>query len=106
MAVSRILMGRWSHQLRRILEDSNMKLFLLSGYVDDIRMVLEMLSNGQVWDSKECKLVIKEDRKLPAEEWTKEKRIAHTREEMKHVMNSIFTIEFTTEISGDFDDEK
>ena len=102
MAISRIIMGRWSHHVWRAFQDSNIPLYFLSGYVDDIRLVLRLLANGQYWDNKERKFVIDEGRKISPEEWTNEARILNTRQEVGAMMCSVFSLEFTTEVSSDF----
>ena len=103
MAASRIVMGRWSHKVKDILLRSDIPQYLMVGYVDDIRMVMLMLQNGQVWDSKEEKFIIKEEKKIEAETWTKQQRIIHTKDEVAKMMGSVFSgLKFTTESQHEF----
>ena len=64
MAVSRVLMGRWSHRVRKIMKESGLEIYLLTGYVDDVRLVVEYLDNGWTWDNKASKFQMREDKML------------------------------------------
>ena len=102
MAVSGILMGRWSHKLRKILEDSEILLLMLTVYVDDVRLVVERLKNGQFWCGEKKRFVMTEDRKVEDKAWTREAQEAHTKKEYSIMMSSIYKINFTTETASEF----
>ena len=58
--IGRITMDAWMRDMRRLLEDNNMKTYLMEKYVDDCNTILENIPLGSRWE--ENKVTISEAR--------------------------------------------
>ena len=99
-------MGVWSVRVKTILEENNIKIWLASGYIDDMRHITSEIQRGRRWSDKEKRLIYKEEWEQEEQEvgYSKEKK---TSTEVGKIMNSVFKeIQFTTKIEEDFKDKK
>ena len=101
-ACSKVVMGVWSVKVNKILIENNIKIWLASGYIDDMRYLTSSIREGVRWCDKEQKMVEKEEWRIedtaPGE--NKEQR---TSREILKVMNSIYkNVQFTRETCQDF----
>ena len=93
-------------RVKKILEENNVRIWLASGYIDDMRHLTSEIGLGRRWSNKEQKLVYKEEWREEEEKlgYSKEKKSSI---EVGKIMNSIFKeIQFTTEIEEDFLDKR
>ena len=100
MAGSRIVMIRWMRKMRGCFNRSDLTLFLLATYVDDSRLAMRLLRDGEYFCRGEGKFVFKE-------EWrkglSKEERLSHTKEQVLEAMDHQYDfLSFTIEHQGDF----
>ena len=56
MAASRIVMYHWGKNLRRILTEADIKIWMDSIYVDDFRALLAALRPGLRWEPQSKRL--------------------------------------------------
>ena len=99
-------MVNWSVQVKQILVENHIKIWLASGYIDDMRFLTNAIEYGVRWCPIEKKMVYKE-------EWEKEEKEKgysvqmKTSEEIRGVMNSIYKdIQFTSEVEEDFSNNR
>ena len=99
---AKVKMGIWSVRVKEILLENNMRIWLATGYIDDIRFITNVIKPGWRWSQEEKKLVYKED-------WREEdERMRYSKErktcfEVLKIMNSVFKdIKFTVEAEEDF----
>ena len=105
-ACAKVMMGVWSVRVKRILEENHVRIWLASGYIDDMRHLTSEIGLGRRWSEKEQKFVFKEEWRQEEEKfgYSKEKKSSI---EIGKVMNSIFKeIQFTTEIEEDYKDNR
>ena len=96
-------MATWGQEVKKIMKASNMVIYMFVGYVDDIRILMNMLENGQTWCEENRSFKIIETEKLPEDEWNRQARIDRTRVQMARMFSSIFkSLKFTTETPEDF----
>ena len=79
MACSRVIMARWGRKVKQIYTDSGIDCLMLSYYVDDVREVISMLSNGTRWIHEVMKLITKPEWKT--ENFDRNAKIEHTKNE-------------------------
>ena len=60
-ACAKVLMGVWSVQVKKILEENNIKIWLASGYIDDMRHLTTEIQQGTRWNNKEKKFEYREE---------------------------------------------
>ena len=106
MAASRIVMYHWGKNLRRILTEADIKIWMDSIYVDDFRALLAALRPGLRWEPQSKRLEYRD-------EWRDEdlkSEMSTTRRSatvLKEVMESINPdIKFVMELEEDFPDLK
>ena len=101
MAAARVIMSDWSINITKILEQANIKIWLKSHYVDDIRKAVTLFSNLR-WDeaSKAFKTV-------SSDEMDTNENIKYCANEIRKAMESINPdLKFTIELEQDFSDNK
>ena len=81
-------MGIWSVRVKEILLENNMRIWLATGYIDDIRFITNVIKPGWRWSQEEKKLVYKEDWREEDERmrYSKERK---TCSEVLKIMNSV-----------------
>ena len=104
MAAARIVMYDWSQKYLRLLLDINLRVDLLSGYVDDGRQITDKMKLGTRFNQDERKFEITEEWRLEDEKNGESHHKRMSRECLK-AMNSINPdLKFTVEIPEDFID--
>ena len=102
MCAARLVMQDWGERYRQILESSSLKLFLLKGYVDDVRQSTTRLPLGSRYDDVKGKFEVTEKAKLEDIELA-ETDLARMSRICLEAMNAINEdLKFTTETSEDF----
>ena len=101
-SVARIVMAKWAEKVLEIMSKNNIEVWLAAIYVDDVRFVTSLISQGTRWDGKKKKFASKK-------EWQEEDEKdglsdeCRTARELLKAMNSVFhNIQFTSEIPQDF----
>ena len=98
-------MANWSVKVKKILQENSIKIWLASGYIDDMRFLTNYINYGTRWSGKEKKMIY-------SKEWEEEEKNKEggysierkTSDEVRNVMNSVYKdIRFTSEIEEDFD---
>ena len=104
MAAARIVMYDWSQKYLRLLLDTNLRVDLLSGYVDDGRQITSKMKLGTRFNQDEKKFEITDEWRLEDEKTGESHHKRMSRECLK-AMNSINPdLKFTVEIPEDFID--
>ena len=105
-ACARIVMGVWGRELKKILRKEKVMLYMGAAYVDDVRTVTDVIEKGKRWESKEKKLVFKEEWEKEDKE-SKESDERRTSKQIENMMNSVFrNIQFEMEIPEDFEKKR
>ena len=106
MCISRLTMQDWWEQFVKIIDDSGIKQLMNALYVDDGRLVIELLKCGVRFDEK--MKILRFDEKWFEEDVKEGKSDAKRTEiEIRNVMNSVSPdLVFTTETESDFENKR
>ena len=100
MCSARIIMADWGQKMTEILKRNNIKTWLKSAYVDDVRFVINLLRMNQKWDDT-SKSFIETQTKID-----EISPIRHSANEMKLAMESINPdLKFVMELEEDFKED-
>ena len=109
MAAARIVMQSWAEKYLKILENSGMRVGLLTGYVDDVRQVSSCLKQGMRY-CKDSKIFAyseqarKEDLEKKQQGESMNSRMARVCQEAMNDVN--MDLQFTVEVPEDFENER
>ena len=99
---AKVVMGVWSREVKRILKEAEISLWLACGFVDDVRFLTSVIEKGRKWSKKEKSFIYKS-------EWEEVDKSDgksdedRTSTEIEHVMNSVFqNIQFEKDIAEQF----
>ena len=103
---ARIRVGAWIREMQDLLTKSGIKVLLCGYYVDDIRIICEIIPYGFRWEEKERRLMFRE-------EWEQEDKLkhpdkrVHTAQTLLPLFNGLNKdLQFTVETEADFPTNK
>ena len=100
MAAARLVMIHWGHIVRTRLEESGVRVWIESVYVDDGRHLLSVLEEGMRYDP-DTKTISQTGEKDGLNEEDR------TRKEVMELINDVnHDLTFTSEVCSDFNDQK
>ena len=104
MCAARITMYDWGKKLTKIMTEADIKIWMKSSYVDDIRLLINLLKNLK-WDNEAKKFVKNEEE--DSEKRSLDEEIKYSAEELRKCMESINSdLKFTMELEQHFSDKK
>ena len=106
MCASRLVMYDWGQKIKQILHISDIKCWLASSYVDDVRLILTLLKRNTKWSEEEKRfLTLEADEVITELDNISDTR--HTANEIQKAMESINPdLKFVMELEEDFPNNK
>ena len=103
MACARVNMARWTNKTEDTLARSGCRVYLHRFYVDDVRLLIQLLGNGVRWNGS----LLEYRQEWLETDYTRERQVERTKTELAKLMSAQFSmLTFTMETAEDFEDLK